>query len=145
MLNPDDYSHTKFEDTFDDDPPFPYGPDDYVNGYGNRSSQGQSNSAGLDVIDAGTDDWNVGPREWLLGLIFCRGCVSSIFADGGVGKTSLRYAQYLSLALGRPLTGEHVFQRCRVLIPSLEDNLDELRRTLWKRTTTALSMMWHRP
>jgi hypothetical protein len=37
-------------------------------------------------------------------------------------------AQLLSLATGRPLTGEHVFQRCRVLIVSLEDDADELRR-----------------
>jgi hypothetical protein len=31
---------------------------------------------------------------------------------------------------GRPLTGEHVFQRCRVLVVSLEDNADELRRRI---------------
>jgi RecA-family ATPase len=36
----------------------------------------------------------------------------------------------LSLATGRALTGEHVFQRCRVLIVSLEDGPDQLRRRL---------------
>src|SRR5215471_455906 len=51
--------------------------------------------------------------------------------DGGVGKTALRNAQYISLATGRNLTGEHIFQRCRVLIVSLEDDLDELRRRIW--------------
>ena len=48
-----------------------------------------------------------------------------------MGKTSLRYAQYMSLALGKSLTGEHVFQRCRVLVVSLEDDMDELRRRIW--------------
>jgi hypothetical protein len=63
--------------------------------------------------------------------VFCREFLSSLFGDGGIGKTALRYAQYLSLATGRSLTGEHVFQRCRVLIVSLEDNDAELRRRIW--------------
>jgi RecA-family ATPase len=52
--------------------------------------------------------------------------MSSLLADGGVGKTALRYAQLLSLAIGRSLTGDYVFQRCRVLIVSLEDDSEEL-------------------
>jgi RecA-family ATPase len=36
----------------------------------------------------------------------------------------------MSLAIGRSLTGEHVFQRCRVLIVSLEDDTAELRRRI---------------
>jgi AAA domain len=78
--------------------------------------------------DAGDDQADPPPRGWLLGNIFCRQFVSSLIADGGVGKTALRLAQLLSLATGRSLTGDHVFQRCRVLIISLEDNADELRR-----------------
>src|SRR5262249_52233793 len=42
----------------------------------------------------------------------------------------LRYAQLLSLATGRMLTGDYVFERCRVLIVSLEDDADELRRRI---------------
>ena len=80
--------------------------------------------------DAGDDHQPIPPRGWLLGNIFCRRFVSSLIADGGVGKTALRYAQLLSLATGRSLTGEHVFQRCRVLIVSLEDGADELRRRI---------------
>jgi RecA-family ATPase len=53
-----------------------------------------------------------------------------LLAAGGVGKTALRYAQYISLAIGRSLTGDHVFLRCRVLIISLEDSVDELRRRI---------------
>ena len=62
--------------------------------------------------------------------MFCRGFLSSLLADGGVGKTAIRYAQLLSAATGRSLTGEHVFQRCRVLIVSLEDDDRELRRRI---------------
>jgi RecA-family ATPase len=80
--------------------------------------------------DAGDDDQMPPPRGWLLGTSFCRGFASSLLGDGGVGKTALRYAQGLSLATKRALTGEHVFQRCRVLIVSLEDGRDELRRRL---------------
>jgi hypothetical protein len=83
------------------------------------------------IISNVADDVEPSPREWLLGNIFCREFLSSLFGDGGVGKTALRYAQYMSLALGRSLTGEHVFQRCRVLIISLEDGDKELRRRLW--------------
>src|ERR1700712_4389413 len=83
---------------------------------------------GLGIWDAGGDDYIIPPRAWLLGTIFCRRFLSSIIADGGVGKTALRVAQLISLAIGRSLTGEHVFLRCRVLIVSLEDDRDELRR-----------------
>jgi RecA-family ATPase len=84
-----------------------------------------------DVLDAGDDLEKPPPRAWLLGNVFCREFLSSLFGDGGIGKTALRYAQYLSLAIGRSLTGEHVFQWCRVLIVSLEDNDVELRRRIW--------------
>jgi len=80
--------------------------------------------------DAGDDTELPPPRGWLLGNVFARQYLSSLFGDGAVGKTSLRYAQLLSLATGRSLTGEHVFQRCRVLIISLEDSRDELRRRI---------------
>ncbi|MCA1469795.1 AAA family ATPase [Bradyrhizobium sp. IC3195] len=85
-------------------------------------------SVGLGEWNAGKDVMPPPPREWLLGNSFCRKYVSSVLADGGTGKTALRVAQGLALATGRPLTGEHVFQRCRVLIVSLEDDREELRR-----------------
>ncbi len=85
-------------------------------------------ASGLGEWDAGTDVAPIPPRGWLLGNVFCRRFVSSLIADGGVGKTAVRIAQFLALAAGRALTGEHVFQRCRVLIISLEDDADELRR-----------------
>jgi hypothetical protein len=87
--------------------------------------------AGVGEWDAGDDQYDdIPPRGWLLGVTFCRKFVSSLLADGGTGKTALRYAQLISLATGRALTGEHVFVRCRVLIVSLEDDRDELRRRI---------------
>jgi hypothetical protein len=78
--------------------------------------------------NAGNDSGKPAPRGWLLGNTFCRGFASSLYGDGAVGKTALRYAQAISLAIGRSLTGEHVFERARVLIVSLEDDVDEIRR-----------------
>ena len=91
---------------------------------------GAETRAELGEWDAGDDIKPPPPRGWLLGNIFARRFVSSLFADGGTGKTALRVAQLLSLATGKSLTGEHVFQRCRVLIVSLEDDADELRRRI---------------
>src|SRR5262249_53330361 len=85
---------------------------------------------GLGEWDAGDDTETPPPRGWLLGNIFARKFMSSLLADGGTGKTALRYAQFLSLAIGRSLTGDHVFQRSRVLIVSLEDDAEELRRRI---------------
>ena len=86
--------------------------------------------SGLNVWGAGKDIDTPPPRGWLLGNTFCRRFLSSLFGDGGVGKTAVRYAQALALTTGRNLTGEHVFQRARVLIISLEDDADELRRRI---------------
>ncbi|KRR09572.1 hypothetical protein CQ12_13880 [Bradyrhizobium jicamae] len=82
-------------------------------------------------------EWDAGeridvpePRGWLLGNQFCRRFLSGLLAAGGTGKSALRQAQYLALATGKPLTGEHVFKRCRVLMLSLEDDDDEMLRRL---------------
>jgi hypothetical protein len=91
---------------------------------------GTAYHSGLDEWDASLDLGPIPPRGWLLGNTFCRRFVSSLIADGGVGKTALRLAQCLSAATGRSLTGEHVFVRSRVLLVSLEDDRDELRRRL---------------
>jgi hypothetical protein len=96
---------------------------DAYNGSGAQTTQQQPSIREVD------DDY-IEPRGWLLGTSFCRGFVSLLLGDGGVGKTSLRYLQYLSLAIGRPLTGEHVHHRSRILIVSLEDDADEVRRRL---------------
>jgi hypothetical protein len=84
----------------------------------------------LDVWDAGDEPGVIPPREWLLGSQFCCGFISSIVAAGGTGKSALRLLQFISLATGRSLCGQHVFRRCRVLLISLEDDSDELQRRI---------------
>jgi RecA-family ATPase len=84
----------------------------------------------LDEWSAGVDPGRIKPRQWLLGSQFCRGYISSLFAAGGVGKSALRLLQFMSMALRRPLSGQHVFRRSRVLLISLEDNDDELQRRI---------------
>src|SRR5262249_23124123 len=87
-------------------------------------------STGLGEWNAGQDVDPPPPRGWLLGNSFCRRNLSSLLGGGGTGKTALRYLQAMALATGRNLTGEHVFQRARVLIISLEDDAAELRRRI---------------
>jgi hypothetical protein len=84
----------------------------------------------LEEWDAGEDTGMPPPREWLLGNQFCRKFVAGLTAPGATGKSAVRLVQYTALATGRPLTGEHVFRRARVLIISMEDDRDELRRRL---------------
>jgi AAA domain len=87
-------------------------------------------ASNLGEWDAGDDVELPPPREWLLGNIFCRRFLSSLLGDGAVGKTATYYAQLISSAIGRSLTGEYVFQRCRVLTVSLEDDKHELQRRI---------------
>jgi RecA-family ATPase len=95
-----------------------------------------SNGGGADIIqdlgerDAGDDIELPPPRQWLLGNQFCQKFLSGIVAPGSTGKSALRLAQCLSLATGRSLTGEHVFKRCRVLMVSFEDDVEEMQRKI---------------
>ena len=84
----------------------------------------------LDEWDFGGDTAAIPPRGWLLGNLMCRQFMTTIFADGGVGKTALMTVMALSLATGRKLLGDHVFQRCPVILCTFEDGADELRRRL---------------
>jgi hypothetical protein len=103
---------------------------DDVSNQKEQSSNNESEDDDLGKRDASELPSIIPPRAWLLGNLFCRRYASSIIADGAVGKTSLRYAQLMSLAIGRSLTGDHVFQRCRVLIVSLEDDENEVNRRI---------------
>jgi hypothetical protein len=86
----------------------------------------------LEILDAGDIDvTKIQPRGWLLGVTFCRKFISGLIGEGGVGKTAIRYVQYLAAASGRnDLTEEHVHRRCRVLIVCLEDSRDEVERRI---------------
>ena len=87
-------------------------------------------NGGLMVWDAGDPFGEIPPRQWLLGTQFCRGFISSLVAAGGVGKTALRAIQFISMALGRSLCGQHVFHRSRVLILNFEDDENEMKRRI---------------
>ena len=85
------------------------------------------------------DKWDAGellnsgapePRQWLMSRQFCRGFLSGLVAPGDVGKTTLRLTQAVELAAGRELLGNRIYQRCRVLVLSLEDDRRELHRRL---------------
>jgi hypothetical protein len=92
---------------------------------------GKDELVDVKVYDAGDIEVSkIPPRGWLLGLTFCRKFISGLIAEGGAGKTAIRYVQLLAAATGRNLTGEHVHVRCHVLIVSLEDDLDEIRRRI---------------
>ena len=80
--------------------------------------------------DAGDDVDPPAPRGWLLANQFCRKFLSGLVAPGSTGKTALRMLQALSLVVGRALTGQHVFRRCRVLLVSFEDDSEELKRRI---------------
>jgi hypothetical protein len=75
-------------------------------GHGQNTPDMAGDASGLQVWDAGGDDDDIPPRQWLLGNTFCRQFLSGLIGDGGTGKTALRYLQLLSLATGRALTGE---------------------------------------
>jgi hypothetical protein len=88
-------------------------------------------AAAVLVYDASDIDvTKIPPRGWLVGKTFCRKFISGLIGAGTVGKTTLRYLQYLAAATGRPLSGEYVHVRSRVLICCFEDDLDEIRRRI---------------
>jgi hypothetical protein len=103
--------------------PPPVDPGDYAFG---RDADDDS----LGERDIGADDSPIPPRPWLLGSIFCLDYFSSLLGEGGVGKTAVRLLQWLSVATGQKLLGDHVFLQGPVLVVSLEDDYDEMRRRL---------------
>lgn len=94
------------------------------------SEWAEAKDSGLGVWDAGDDVDLPPPRQWLLSNQFCRRFLSGIIAPGSTGKSALRLAQCMSLATGKPLTGQHIFKQSRVLVVSMEDDKDELRRRI---------------
>lgn len=84
----------------------------------------------LEEWDAGEDTGLPPPREWLLGNQFCRKFVSGLTAPGATGKSATRLVQYMSLATNHEIAGQHIFKRTKVLIISMEDDRDELRRRI---------------
>jgi hypothetical protein len=97
---------------------------------GNTTAAASRHREELGEWNAGDDPGKIPFRPWLLGNQFCRGFISSLVSAGCVGKSALRLLQYISLATGRKLSGEHIFRRSRVLLISLEDDDNELQRRI---------------
>lgn len=76
------------------------------------------------------DPTSIPPRAWLYGTTLVRRYVSVLVAPGGVGKTSFAIGLALSLASGKSLFGDKVFQRCRVWLWNGDDPSDELDRRI---------------
>jgi len=144
MLNPDNRAmalqvlqEEGFLGLADADPRGDYPVVDGFEAFGERAADMETSAAEPVQQHQGLNEWDAGdfvdvppPREWLLGNQFCRRFLSGLLAPGATGKTALRTLQYLALATGRPLTGQHVFKRSRVLLLSMEDDDTELQRRL---------------
>lgn len=101
-------------------------------GQGEHAMREEAAAAGPPIIEVcdGDDNEPIAPRQWLLGNSLCRDFVTLLIAPGGTGKTALLIAQMVALASGMPITGEYIFERCRVLILCFEDGLAEIRRRI---------------
>lgn len=120
---------SKHDHLFDEEHIEPQPQNDGEKKFNGNGADGEAED-GLGEWDAGDDLELPPPRGWLLGNIFAREFLSCLLADGGVGKTATRYVEFISLASDKELTGEHIFQRCRVLVLSFEDGSKELRRRI---------------
>lgn len=69
-------------------------------------------------------------RQWLYGRHLIRRFVSATIAPGGVGKSTLKVAEALAMATGRPLLGESVERPLRVWLWNLEDPQEETTRKI---------------
>ena len=70
------------------------------------------------------------PRPWVMGTDLIKGEVSTLFAAGGTGKSSLVILQALAIATGRDLLGAKVFGKRTVWLWNGEDGMDELVRRI---------------
>jgi hypothetical protein len=77
------------------------------------------------------DPTTIQPRKWLLGTTLLRGYATVLASMGGVGKTALAISFALAVITGRQdIAGQHVFQRGRVWLITLEDDREELERRI---------------
>ena len=72
----------------------------------------------------------VEPRPWVMGTDLIKGEVSTLFAAGGTGKSSLVILQALAIATGRDLLGAKVFGKRTVWLWNGEDGEAEMARRI---------------
>jgi RecA-family ATPase len=83
---------------------------------------------------------SIPPREWILGNRLIRKFVSVTIAPGGLGKSTLTLEEALSIATGKPITGDLVHMQGNVWIYNNEDPLEELHRRI-----AAICINWDIP
>ncbi|WP_374527264.1 AAA family ATPase [Novosphingobium sp.] len=77
------------------------------------------------------DPATIPPRPWIVGRWLLLGTVACVVAPGGAGKSTFIAALAASLASGREIIGKRLPRgRQRVWLWNLEDDLDELHRSL---------------
>jgi len=69
-------------------------------------------------------------RDWLYGTHLIRSFASATFAPGAAGKTSLKLAEAIAMATGRPLLGIRPKRRSRVWYWNGEDPQEEIDRRI---------------
>src|SRR5262249_31982866 len=69
-------------------------------------------------------------RKFLYGYCYARGFVSATIADSGMGKSSLKIAEFLACATGLPLLGITPTERVRVLYWNGDDPYEEVERRI---------------
>ncbi|TVV76030.1 AAA family ATPase [Sphingomonas solaris] len=87
------------------------------------------------TIAATPYDWrdpaDIPLRPWVYGRWLLRGTVTAVVAPGGIGKSTYLSATALALVTARDLLGKTTWgDRKRVWIWNLEDDLDELARSI---------------
>lgn len=70
------------------------------------------------------------PRRWIIDRLLLGGTVTVLTAPGGSGKTTFTIGLALSIATGRPILGMTVYEPGNVWVWNLEDDLDELERSI---------------
>lgn len=69
-------------------------------------------------------------RRWIIDRLLLGGTVTVLTAPGGSGKTTFTIGLALSIATGRPTLGMTVCEPGHVWVWNLEDDLDELERSI---------------
>lgn len=70
------------------------------------------------------------PRRWIIDRLLLGGTVTVLTAPGGSGKTTFTIGLALSIATGRSILGMAVCEPGNVWVWNLEDDLDELERSI---------------
>jgi hypothetical protein len=76
------------------------------------------------------DPTTIPPRQWLYGRHLIRKFVSCTISPGGIGKSTLKAAEAVAMASGKPLLGVAVHKPLRVWLWNLEDPQEETMRKL---------------